>query len=166
VLGKEVPGWPDERWLDIRRLDVLAPILRDRLDRCAAKAFDGVEFDWTDSYLHDTGFDLTRAEQLTFDRWLASAAHHRGLAVGLKNALPLIGELVGTFDFAVNEQCFQYRECWHYAPFLDAGKAVFNVEYNLPRSAFCARAAELGIAAMRKHLDLDAWRAACSRVTG
>ena len=30
-------------------------------------------------------------------------------------------------------------------PFLDAGKAVLNVEYGLPRSEFCGRAADLGI---------------------
>jgi hypothetical protein len=161
VLGKAVPGWPGERWVDIRRLGVLAPILRDRLDRCVAKGFDGVEYDWADSYLHNTGFDLTRADQLDFDHWLARAAHHRGLAVGLKNALPLIPALVGSWDFAVNEQCFQYHECWHYAPFLDAGKAVFNVEYEIPRSDFCAKAAELGISAIRKHLELGAWRRAC-----
>lgn len=161
VLGKSVPGWPDERWVDIRRMDVVAPILRDRLDRCVAKGFDGVDYDWADSYLHNTGFDLTKADQLAFDRWLARAAHHRGLAVGLKNALPLVGALVGTWDFAVNEQCFQYHECWHYQPFLDAGKAVFNVEYEIPRTSFCAKAGELGISAIRKHLELGAWRRAC-----
>ena len=161
VIGKPVKGWPDERWLDIRRLDVLRPILRDRLDRCVAKGFDGVEYDWADSYLQDTGFDLTRGDQLRFDRWLADAAHARGLAAGLKNALPLVRSLVGTFDFAVNEECFQYHECWHYRPFLDAGKAVLNVEYELPRSAFCGRAGELGISAIRKHLELDAWRRSC-----
>jgi hypothetical protein len=161
VIGKPVDGWPDERWLDIRRLDVLRPILRDRIERCAAKGFDGVEFDWTDGYLQDTGFDLGRADQLRFDRWLARAAHANGLAVGLKNALPLIRALVDDYDFAVNEQCFQYQECGRYAPFSSAGKAVFNVEYSLPRASFCDRAVAIGIMAIRKHLELDAWRRAC-----
>jgi hypothetical protein len=161
VLGKAVDGWPDERWLDIRRIDVLRPMLRDRLDRCARRGFDGVEFDWADGYLQDTGFPLTRADQLRFDGWLARAAHARGLAAGLKNALPLLEELVGTFDFAVNEQCFQYRECWRYRPFLEARRAVLNVEYRLWPSDFCDRAESLGIDAMRKHRRLDAWRATC-----
>lgn len=161
VIGKTVDGWPGERWLDIRRLDVLKPILQTRIARCANKSFDGVEFDWADSYLADTGFDLTRGDQLRFDRWLAGAAHAHGLAVGLKNALPLVPALVGTFDFAVNEQCFQYHECGAYGPFLAAHKAVLNVEYVLSRDRFCARAAHLGIVAMRKHLQLDAWRRAC-----
>src|SRR5207245_9378608 len=38
VLGK-TNGWPGERWLDIRRLAVLAPILRGRLALCAAHGF-------------------------------------------------------------------------------------------------------------------------------
>ncbi len=161
VIGRKVPGWANERWLDIRQLSVLQPILRARLDRCVAKGFDGVEFDWVDGYVLATGFPITRADQLRFDRWLATAAHRRGLAVGLKNALGLVEPLVPSFDFAVNEQCFQYRECYRYRPLLDAGKAVFNVEYDIPRSAFCDRAAALGIVAMRKHLELDAWRRAC-----
>jgi hypothetical protein len=161
LLGKRVPGWPDERWLDIRRLDLLRPIMRDRLDRCARKGFDGVEFDWVDSFAFDTGFPLSRADQLRYDRWLAAAAHRRGLAVGLKNGLDLVRTLVDRYDFAINEQCFQYHECGRYRPFLDAGMAVLNVEYELPRAAFCARAADLGIAAMRKRLNLGAWRAPC-----
>lgn len=161
VLGRTVPGWPDERWLDIRRLDLLRPILADRLDRCAAKGFDAVEYDWIDGYAHRTGFPLTRADQLHFDRWLADAAHRRGMGVALKNGLALIPALVGRFDFAINEQCFQYAECWRYRPFRDAGKLVANVEYSLPLSAFCDRAAILGIVAIRKHLALGAWRESC-----
>ena len=161
VLGKQVPGWPDERWLDIRRLDVLKPILGARLDRCAQKGFDGVEYDWIDGYQQHTGFAITRADQLRFDRWLAKAAHQRGLAVGLKNGLGLIPDLVGRFDFAVNEQCFQYHECSRYKPFLNAGKAVFNVEYELQPGSFCDRAYVLGISAISKHLALGPWRIAC-----
>jgi hypothetical protein len=161
VIGKAVPGWPGERWLDIRRLDVLGPILDARIARCERKGFDGVEFDWVDSYAQDTGFEIAKADSIRFDRWLARTAHAHGLAVGLKNALGLVRTLVDRFDFAVNEQCFQYHECTREQPFLDAGKAVLNVEYSLPRSSFCPRAAVLGISAIRKHLDLKAWRRAC-----
>jgi len=161
ILGKRVDGWPDERWVDIRRLDVLKPILRDRVDRCASKGFDGVEYDWTDSYLHATGFRITRTHQLRFDRWLAWLAHDRGLSVGLKNSGPLVSRLVGRFDFVITEQCFQYRECGLYRPFRRAGKAHFDVEYRLKASEFCDRANAAGIVAMRKRLALDAWRHPC-----
>src|SRR4051794_5061151 len=161
VIGKAVDGWPGERWLDIRRSGVLGPILDARIARCQRKGFDGVEFDWVDGYAQDTGFDISKDDSLRFDRWLAKAAHAHGLAVGLKNALGLVRSLVDRFDFAVNEQCFQYHECAREQPFLDAGKAVFNVEYALPRSAFCARAAAMGISSIRKHPDLKAWRRGC-----
>ncbi|WP_256463951.1 endo alpha-1,4 polygalactosaminidase [Georgenia sp. TF02-10] len=43
-------GWPDERWLDVSRLDVLIPSEAERLRRRAAAGFDGVELDNTDAY--------------------------------------------------------------------------------------------------------------------
>jgi hypothetical protein len=45
VLGKAYDGWPGERWLDIRRIDLLAPIMRKRLDQCRSKGFHAVEPD-------------------------------------------------------------------------------------------------------------------------
>ncbi|HUP83171.1 MAG TPA: endo alpha-1,4 polygalactosaminidase [Candidatus Limnocylindria bacterium] len=161
VKGRALDGWPGERWLDIRRIDLLGPILTDRLDRCRDKGFDGVEFDNVDGYSNDSGFPLTAADQLTFDKWLAARAHELGLAVGLKNTLNLADELEPHFDFAILEQCFQYRECGLAAPFFEAGKSVIDVEYSVSRDRFCAKAANLGIAAMRKRLSLDAWRRAC-----
>ncbi len=75
-------GWSGERWLDIRRLQVLKPLMRERLDRCVRKGFDGVEFDNVDGYANRTGFRLTGRDQLEYNSWLARAAHARGLAAG------------------------------------------------------------------------------------
>ena len=161
IKGKPLEGWPGERWLDIRRIDLLGPILTDRIAMCAAKGFDGVEFDNVDGYTNATGFPLTADDQLIFDRWLADSAHAAGLAVGLKNTLDLADSLVPSFDFAILEQCFQYRECGRASPFLDAGKPVLDIEYSLARTAFCSRAQRLGLFAMRKRLQLDAWRRLC-----
>jgi hypothetical protein len=161
VLGKELPDWPGERWLDIRRLDVLGPILDARLDLCAAKGFDAVEADNVDAYANDSGFPLTAADQLRFNRAVAAAAHARGLSIGLKNDLDQAAALEPDFDWALNEQCFQYDECDKLAPFTRAGKAVFVAEYELGTDRFCARARQLGVMAMRKHLELDAWREPC-----
>jgi hypothetical protein len=154
-------GWPGERWLDIRRLDVLRPILGKRFDLCRSKGFDAVEPDNVDGYRNDSGFPLTAADQLAFNRMVAALAHARGLAVGLKNDLDQLPQLVGDFDFAVNEQCAEYHECEQLSPFVQQHKAVFEAEYNLPTSAFCARSERLGLSAVRKHLDLDAWRQTC-----
>jgi hypothetical protein len=161
VLGNQLDGWPNERWLDLRRLDLLRPIMEHRLDLCQAKGFDGVEADNVDGYANASGFPLTAANQLAYNRFLASAAHARGLSIGLKNDLAQVPALEPSFDFAINEQCFQYSECGTLQPFLKAGKAVFNVEYDLTNASFCPKAAALGTMSMRKNLALDAPRWQC-----
>jgi hypothetical protein len=161
VLGAGVEGWPGERWLDIRRLDVLGPILKRRLDLCRHKGFDGVEPDNVDAYANDSGFPLSAADQLRFNRYVAAAAHARGLSVGLKNDLDQAAALEPSFDWALSEQCFQYRECDALKPFVRARKAVFVAEYHLAPRAFCARARAGGYVVIRKRLKLDAWRQTC-----
>ncbi|GAA3490966.1 endo alpha-1,4 polygalactosaminidase [Streptomyces cremeus] len=160
VLGG-ANGWAGERWLDIRRVDVLRPLMEKRFDMCRAKGFDAVEPDLMDGYQNDTGFPLTAAHQLTYNRMLSTIAHERGLAVGLKNDLEHVPQLVRHFDFAVNEQCAEFDECERLRPFIAAGKAVFHVEYAVPNGEFCAAARRLGLSSMRKNLDLDSWRKPC-----
>ncbi len=162
VKGKDLEGWPGERWLDIRRLDILQPIMEERLDLCEEKGFDAADFDNVDGYTQDSGFDISYEDQIAYNEWLAQAAEERGLAAALKNDLDQIGDLVDDFEFAVNEQCFQYRECFRLKPFVRADKAVFNIEYRLKRSQFCPRARELRVSAIRKRLSLGPWRRPCS----
>ncbi|MEW2291500.1 endo alpha-1,4 polygalactosaminidase [Streptomyces sp. NPDC006743] len=160
VLGKG-NGWKGERWLDIRRTDVLEPLMAARLDMCRDKGFDAVEPDNMDGYKNRTGFPLTAADQLRYNRLVASLAHERGMSVGLKNDLGQIPQLVGDFDFAVDEQCAQYGECDGLKPFVAAGKAVFHVEYELPTSRFCAQSRRLKLSSLLKKYELGAWRQAC-----
>jgi hypothetical protein len=161
VIGKELPDWPGEHWLDVRRLDVLGPIIKARMDLCRQKGFDGVEPDNVDAYANDSGFPLTADDQLRFNRFLADAAHARGLSVGLKNDLDQVAVLQPAFDWALNEQCSQYSECNRLQPFVRAGKAVFEAEYELATDAFCPQAEAAGLMAMRKHSSLDAFREPC-----
>jgi hypothetical protein len=161
VKGKGVSGWQGEQWLDVRQWSVLQPIVEARMDQCRSKGFDGIELDNVDGYSNDTGFPLTAADQLAFNRALASSAHARGLSVGLKNDLDQVPDLVGQFDWALNEQCFEFGECNALKPFVNAHKAVFNVEYNLATSSFCSQADAMGLSSMLKHTSLDAYRVAC-----
>jgi hypothetical protein len=161
VLGKTMDGWPDERWLDIRRWDILRPILTDRFTSCRNKGFDGVEPDNVDGYTNDTGFPLTAADQLTYNRRVADLAHSLGLAVGLKNDLDQVAALAPAFDFAVNEECADYDECDVLAAFVKAGKPVFHAEYGLAPARFCAKSAKPGLSSIRKKLSLDSWRQPC-----
>lgn len=161
VVGKALDGWPDERWLDVRRWDQLKPIFAARFDQCKAKGFDAVEPDNVDAYANESGFPLTANDQLTFNRQIAGLAHERGLSVGLKNDLDQIAELQPSFDFAVNEECMRYDECEQLRPFLQAGKAVLHVEYDLEPKEFCANAKELRLSSMWKPLDLGVDRKPC-----
>jgi endo-alpha-1,4-polygalactosaminidase (GH114 family) len=167
VLGKEYEGWPGERWLDIRQIDLLAPVMRARLDQCQVKGFDGVEPDNVDGYTNDTGFPLTYQDQLDYNRWLAAEAHARGLSIGLKNDGEQVFDLLPDFDWAMAEDCFAQDECGQFAPFVTAGKAVFVAEYTDEwrvgefTSDVCPQAGTLGFRVILKDRDLDAWQLAC-----
>ncbi|WP_433082019.1 endo alpha-1,4 polygalactosaminidase [Dactylosporangium sp. CA-052675] len=158
VRGKALDGWPGEQWLDVRNWTVLRPILAARLADCKAKGFDAVDPDNMDGYSNDSGFPLTAADQLTFNRRVADLAHGLGLAVGLKNDLDQVKALQPAFDFAVNESCREYGECGQLKPFIAAGKPVFHVEYS---AAECPTPASLRFSNIRKNLNLNAFRADC-----
>lgn len=160
VLGN-AESWPGQRWLDIRQVGILEPIMAARFDTCRRKGFDAVEADEMDGYANDSGFPLTAANQLAYNRMLAELAHRRGMSIGLKNDLDQIPQLVGDFQFAIDEQCFQYDECDQLRPFVQAGKAVFEVEYQLDGEQFCASASAMGFSSMRKNTSLDAPRWPC-----
>jgi hypothetical protein len=160
LIGKP-NGWPGERWLDIRQPAALDPVLAARFDDCAGKDFDAVEPDNVDGYANDTGFPLTAADQLRFNRHIAALAHARGLAVALKNDADQVTGLVADFDFAIVEECVRYQECDQYLPFINAGKPVFAAEYDTDLDTMCATTAALRLSAIRKPIELNAPRQAC-----
>ncbi len=160
VKGNDLDGWAGEKWLDIRAAS-LRLIMQDRLDLAATKQCDGVEPDNIDGYTNDTGFPLTAGDQLTYNNWLVTEAHNRNLSIGLKNDVDQINDLVGSFDWALNEQCYQYDECIDYQSFITNNKPVFGVEYNLEPSAFCPQANASGYSWLKKNLNLDSWRFGC-----
>lgn len=155
LIGNVVEGWPDERWLDIRQLDQLEPLLRKRIETCKAKGFDGVNADNMQAYTEDTGFPLTREHQLAFIRLVARLSHQAGLAYGLKNSSELLPELGDVVNFAVNEQCHEYGECDDYTEFLASGRAVVNIEYTADLDVACG-AAPPGMDTILKPEDLSA----------
>ena len=164
VIGDPLEGWPGEKWLDIRQIDALAPLMTARLETAVAKQCDGVEPDNVDGYTNETGFPLTYQDQIDFNKWLSNQAHQRNLSIGLKNGLEQIGDLLPHFDWALNEQCFQYGECDLLLPFIQAGKAVFGVEYSetgAETDQFCPTANAHDFDWLLKRFDLGAWRVSC-----
>jgi hypothetical protein len=164
VIGNNDEGWPNEKWLDIRRIDVLAPIMRARMDMCRAKGFDGLEADNVEGYDENTGFPLTAQDQLNYNIWLANEAHARGLSIGLKNDPNQAPQLLPYFDWALTEDCFYQHWCDQLRPFVNAGKPVFAAEYTdtgMTIDQFCAQANAMNFNGILKHRNLGAWRQAC-----
>ena len=161
LLGSDLPDWPGEKWLDIRDLQTLAPIMLRRITLAAQKGCDGVDPDNVDGYTNTTGFLLTPEDQLAYNIFLANSAHQNGLGIGLKNDLEQIPALVEFFDWAINEQCFSYQECPLLLPFTEAGKPVFVIEYQPPPETFCQSSIDLNFNAIQKNPNLDAFRFPC-----
>lgn len=161
VRGKSLVGWQGEQWLDIRTENVRS-IIKSRLDLAKSKGCDGVDPDNMDGYINNSGFNLTAADQLDFNRFVAIQAHLRGLAVGLKNDVDQINELVDYFDFAVNEQCYEYNECATLIPFIINNKPVLHIEYEskyvsrpLEREKLCALQVDMQFSTLILPLELD-----------
>lgn len=161
VLGEPLDGWEGERWLDVRA-ESLREIMAVRLDLAVSKGCDAVEPDNVDGYVNDSGFPLTNVDQLSYNHFLATAAHERGLLIALKNDVDQIEDLVNYFDFAVNEECFEYDECDKLLPFIEAGKAVLHAEYSdslkndvSARSVFCNEMNAIGLSSLVLPVDLD-----------
>jgi hypothetical protein len=81
----------------------LASLLKQRLELCKSKGFVGVVPDSVDAYSNANGIGLTALDQLSYNQFLADSAHTLGLAIGLRNDLEQIQQLLPSFDFFVNE---------------------------------------------------------------
>lgn len=156
VIGKiPMKGWPEERWLDIRQIEILRPIIRQKILLAKSKGFDAVDPDNMDGFTNDKEFGLTAQHQLAYNRMVAAEAHAMGLAVFLKNTNDLVDDLFLDFDGAVVEQAFYYKEAVTYQPFRDAGKPVFEVEYSAVSKASLAEAIARGFNVIKGKLALD-----------
>lgn len=155
VLGRS-DGWPGERWLDIRALRTLEPIMTARFRMCARKGFDALEPDNIAVAGQHSGFPITRAEQLRYARWVADEAHRLGLAVFQKNDPGQTRALEPWFDGALVEQCNQYSECGAYRAYLRAGKPVLNAEYRRRLyPGFCSSDERVGMMGALYNLALN-----------
>lgn len=152
-IGNNMDDWPGEKWVDIRSKNVLN-IMLARLDLAVEKGCDGVDPDNVNAYQQETGFSLTKSNQIAFNRRIANEAHERGLTVGLKNSGDLATSYVDYFDFELNEQCHFYNECDDLQTFITAGKPVFNAEYELD-STICSTALAENIRTLILPVALD-----------
>lgn len=164
VIGKDYKGWPGEKWLDIRQIELLAPVMLARLDLCKNKGFDGIEPDNVDGYTNETGFPLTYQDQIRYNLWMADEAHARGLSIGLKNDPDQVGDLLPSFDWALTEDCFADGWCDQMKPFTQNGKPVLAAEYTdsgVEIELLCQNTHKYDFSFILKNRKLDSWRQAC-----
>jgi len=127
-----------------------------------------------DGYDNVNGLGLTEADAVDYIQFLSTEAHARGLAIGLKNAMGILSQVMDVIEFGVNEQCMEYQECGDYDDFLASGRPVLHIEY--PNSApdmttaqietacsnmFTDASTKSGFNTILKTMDLDGWAAYC-----
>lgn len=90
-----------------------------------------------DVYSNDNGFTpaIVPADTVAYLHKVSEYARSKGLSVGIKNCVEILGDIFPDVDFAISEECVQYKNCTAYANFTTAphpgteGKPVFEVEY-------------------------------------
>ena len=152
LFGNPLSNFPDEFWLNINpgvkginpntgRSETTRQFLLDemlaRVKEAKLIGVDAIEFDDVDGYQSHSGLSITSAAQLSYNAALANLAHRVGLSVGLKNDRNQADALQPYFDFEIQEECWQNAECGAVQSWpAQYGKAVFDVEYESPPSAF------------------------------
>lgn len=132
MVRDKMDEW-DEYYLDINDKRLL-PLMAARLDLAQQKGCDAVEPDNIDIYLSPKvqkwKKPVTVYDQRDYDIWLSTEARKRGLSIGLKNDIANAKYLLDYFDFAINEECYDFDECGLYLDtFIAANKAVFMAAY-------------------------------------
>lgn len=171
VIGNSYPGWDGEKFLNIKNIEALKPVMRARLDMIKSKGFDGIEPDnidlnsWTADEL---GFEISGQDVITYCKWLAQEAHNRGLSIGQKNATDLAEDLVGTMDWILLEDAFYEDFYLEAKTYINHNKAVFATEYTdntdalMFEEVICPKAANIRYTAILKHRELDGFTASCN----
>ncbi|KAK1834100.1 glycoside hydrolase superfamily [Podospora conica] len=168
-LGDELEGWPGERWLNVSSPSVRA-IMEERIELASRMGCDAIDPDNIDGYQNPNGLDLTSDESVGLVKFLVEKAGARNLAVGLKNAIDIIPDVIDIVQFAVNEQCAQYNNCGSLRPFIKANKPVFHIEY--PKGApgkvaaadsdgACKARGSTGFSTLIKAMSLGGWVENC-----
>jgi hypothetical protein len=115
------------------------------MQMCKDKGFDAIEPDEITGWSNSPGFPITYQDQIVYNKAVASWAHAIGMSIGLKGDLEQAHDLVGDFDWTLNEECYQYDECTTVTNsggpgadgrdypglqlFVQQGKAVWIAEY-------------------------------------
>jgi hypothetical protein len=163
AVGEPMAAYPDESWLDLRDATVRS-IMVARLEAALQQGCDEVDPSNLDGFLAATGFPLTLDDALDTARLLASEARDRGLSPGLSGGdVSFIESLTAEYDWALAMGCVRSTGCSQFSRFTTLGKPVFVVEFGDEDQVaeICPRAEQLGLNAILKNSELDAFRVGC-----
>jgi Glycoside-hydrolase family GH114 len=121
---------------------------------------------------NNNGLGLTHLDAINYVNFLSQEAYKYGLAIGLKNAVAIIDDVMPFVDFAVNEKCSEYDECGTLVTFTKGSKPVFHIEYpdrrsggvpsDSDRESCCTSPGSSGgFSTVIKDLSLDGWVQYC-----
>jgi hypothetical protein len=163
--GHAFPGFDGDFYLNINMWTSFIPVMDARLRMCRDKGFQLVDFDVIDAFEGDPdtlGFTASEQTQLDYVQDMARRAQEYRLGTVQKNASALSETLEPHFDAALYEECVRLDFCDSAAPYLRAGKPVFNVEYpeSWPRRKFdkaiiCGVSRKAGVITLFSVLELD-----------
>jgi len=162
-FGAKVQGYP-EYYLNIEAPSTLSIIESMIAKQCAAKGFDAVETDIDTEYASASGFPLTKTDEESYMTALANYIHSLGLGWWIKNpddtGDSFATDMEPLADAVLTEQCNQYDTCQFLSAYVEK-KAVFNAEYRLKTSKFCAADDARGFNGARFNLGLTGVRKPC-----
>ena len=162
-FGNRVEGYP-EYYLNITSKTTVSIVEAMIRQQCSAKGFDAVETDIDTEYADDSGFALTRMDEVRYMTTVATYIHGLGMGWWIKNPDDtgdgFAADMYPLADAVLTEQCNQYDSCGLLRPYF-GHKAVFNAEYSLAPSRFCARDDALGINGAQFSVALTGVRRPC-----
>jgi endo-alpha-1,4-polygalactosaminidase (GH114 family) len=173
IIGNIYPGWEDEKFLNIKAIEKLSPIIQQRFDMIQSKGFDGIEPDNIDIYTVDmdqndgTGFHITLEDTKKYVDFLIKEAHKRNLSIGQKNAPELTEQYGDLFDWALLEDPFYEEYADTFTLYPSHNKAVFALSYldNTSKEIFlqsiCSQAQKLYFTAILKERNLSKFETKC-----
>lgn len=135
-----------ETWLDITQWESFKGPMEARINEAASKGCQFIEYDNVDCdanmCVSGASYDQLFKDQTDYLNWLISTTHGKGMGVGLKNAQSHIESMSSKIDFAINEECQKYDECYYYKQLSSQNKAAFGVEYDNNGGKVCSVAKE------------------------
>ncbi|THC87506.1 hypothetical protein EYZ11_013048 [Aspergillus tanneri] len=167
VTCQDLDGWPDERWVDIRSKNT-RNIMISRLDKAQRMGCDGVDPDNVDGFENESGLDLTQQDSIEFVNWLADESHSRSMSIGLKNTMPILSAVMGSIQWALNEQCIEYKECMDYTELTRSGEPIFHIEYatnQITDKEVCSFKQSENFSTIVKNAHLDEWVKSANSMT-